>query len=166
MSPFTSEYFGIPSHVYGPAVNVTGQVINPHDWNTICDVTYRNKDLSCIEHWTVCNPARDLAAQRPLQRGGALALLGIFYLPSKVDVQLALAAPSYDVADTNGRYSRTSPRQSFRNRMEGWDLICSEVNCAGPAALPQYTFFSVHNILSTSISCTYIFALLSILVTL
>ena len=136
MSPFTPEYFGPLSSIRNQAVNVTGQMVNPHNWNPICDLTYWSPGLNCSEYWRLCNPAHDLAACRPLQRGGSST-----YLPNRVEVQIAIAAPCYDVADANGKYSRTSPRQSFRNRMEGWRITCSAVHCTSSATAR----FSVHN---------------------
>ena len=38
-SMFADEYYGVPSNEYGPAVDVMGEVINPENWNTICDIT-------------------------------------------------------------------------------------------------------------------------------
>ena len=45
---------------------------------------------------------------------------------------IAIAAPSYDAADTSGMYFRFDPRTSFRSRLEGWNIICSAVKCTGP----------------------------------
>ena len=40
-SPFTTEYYGVPSNMYSPdGFNVTGRVINPLVWNTVCDISY------------------------------------------------------------------------------------------------------------------------------
>ena len=128
LSPFTAEYYGIPSNNYGSdAVNVSGQLLSPDDWNTLCDITYWSPSLNCSEYWRPCNPANDLAAQRPLQRGG-----GSSYLPNRVEVMIAIAAPSYDAADAQGNFFRDAPRQSFRSRLEGWNIICSAVTCTGP----------------------------------
>ena len=135
-SPFTQEYFGTPSNSAGDAVNVSGNILNPDDWHTICDLTYAIPGLNCSEYWRVCNPANDLAAQRPLQRGG-----GTTYVPNRVEVMTALAAPAYDAADAGGKYAKNAPRQSFRNRMEGWAIICSAVTCTGSRG----TFSHLHN---------------------
>ena len=127
LSPFAREYYGIPSNNSGPAVNVHGQIINPVDWNTVCDLSYRTSGLNCSDYWRLCNPANDLAARRPLQRGG-----GTTYLPNRIEVKIAIAAPSYDASNAQGKFFRDAPRQSFRSRLEGWNIICSAVNCTGP----------------------------------
>ena len=128
-SPFSTEYYGIPSNVYSPdGFNVMGQVINPHAWNTVCDILYwLNGSGNCSDYWRPCNPADDLAARRPLQRG-----TGSTYLPNIVEVMIVIAAPSYDAADAAGMYLRDDPRTSFRSRLEGWNIICSAVMCVGP----------------------------------
>ena len=130
LSLFATEYYGIPSNSYGSPVNVSGQIINTDDWNTVCDLAYQSSHLNCSELWKLCNPENDLAAQRPLQRGG-----GSTYLPNRIEVKIAIAAPSYDAANAQGQYFRNSPRQSFRSRLEGWNIICSAVNCTGPQDL-------------------------------
>ena len=118
----------MPSNEFsGPVRNVSGQIINPNDWNTICDLSYWDKTLNCSSYWKPCNPANDLAERRPLQRGPTSS-----YLPNIIEVMIAMAAPSYDAADMNGTYSRRSPRASFRSRLEGWNIICSAGNCIGP----------------------------------
>ena len=131
-SPFTTEYYGVPSNVYSPdGFNVTGQVINPLAWNTVCDISYwLNGSGTCWDYWRACNPAVDLAARRPLQRGR-----GSTYLPNIVEVMIAIAAPSYDAPDAAGMYLRDDPRASFRSRLEGWNKICSAVTCVGPQDL-------------------------------
>ena len=126
-SPFTEEYYGVPSNGYGPAENVTGDVINPDNWHTVCDLNYREPTVDCATSWRPCNPVSDRAERRPLQRGGNTT-----YLPNIVEVMIALAAPLYDAADKDGKYSIFSPRESFRSRMEGWNTICSVVICIGP----------------------------------
>ena len=128
-SMFTEQYYGVPSNVYGPAENVTGDIINLEDWNAICDITYRINTVTCEQAWRPCNPASDLAQKRPLQRGDMST-----YLPNVIEVMIALAAPSYDAPNSNGQYFRDSPRTSFRNRLEGWNIICSAVKCTGPRA--------------------------------
>lgn len=85
-----------------------------------------NNDLSCSDYWRPCNPANDLAGRRALQRGGKYS-----YLPNVVEVMIAIAAPSYDATDVNGDYF-LGTRTSFRSRLEGWNIICSAVNCTGP----------------------------------
>ena len=125
-SPFTREYYGIPPNSPGDTVNVTGSVINPVTWNTVCDISYWLQDGNCSDYWTPCNPADDLAARRPLQRGG-----GTTYLPNIVEVMIAIAAPDYDAPDETGMYLLNSPRTSFRSRMEGLNRICSAVTCVG-----------------------------------
>ena len=126
-SPFTPEYFGVPGSAKDRAVNVTGQLINPNDWHTICDLAYWFRTLNCSDYWRACNPADDLAARRPLQRGDPPL---DFYLPNWTEVQIALAATSYDAVDSSGKYSLLSPRQSFRLRLEGGVIICSAAKCA------------------------------------
>ena len=143
-SPFTPEYFGVPASVIGPAVNVTGKLINPDDWNTACDIAYRLPGLSCSEHWRVCNPAEDLAAHRPLQRGDPPPV--DIYLPNTVEVQIALAASSYDAVDRFGKYSFISPRKSFRSRLEGGSAICSAAHCVYPEPPLDSTTARMHNI--------------------
>lgn len=117
----------LPSHNPGGVVNVNGRIINPNDWNTICDLSYWNRSLDCSAYWKPCNPANDLAEQRPLQRGNEST-----YLPNIFEVMIAIAAPSYDAADSDEMYSRNSTRASFRSRLEGWNIICSAANCTGP----------------------------------
>ena len=134
-SMFTEQYYGVPSNVYGPPVNVTGDIINPQSWNTICDSTYWNPGISCADSWGACNPANDLSARRPLQRGRMST-----YVPNVVEVMIALAAPSYDAPDADGQYFRNSPRTSFRSRLEGWNIICSAVTCTGPPQSPAIPF--------------------------
>ena len=125
-SPFALEYYGVPSNSSGDAVNVTGRVINPVAWNTVCDLAYWFQGGNCSDYWRPCNPAEDLAAGRPLQRRGRTT-----YLPNIVEVMIAIAAPSYDAPDETGMYLQDSPRTSFRSRMEGWNRICSAVTCVG-----------------------------------
>ena len=127
-SLFATEYYGIPSNNYSSPVNVSGQIINTDDWNTVCDLAYQSSHLNCSELWRLCNPENDLAARRPLQRG----VMSTAYLPNRIEVKVAIAAPSYDAANTKGQYFRDSPRQNFRSRLEGWNIICSAVNCTGP----------------------------------
>ena len=126
-SMFADEYYGVPSNEYGPAVDVMGEIINPENWNTICDITYWNPTVSCEDSWRPCNPAADLAQRNPLQRGG-----GSTYLPNIVEVMIAIAAPSYDAPDETGQYFKNAPRTSFRSRLEGWNIICSAAKCTGP----------------------------------
>ena len=133
-SMFTEQYYGVPSNVYGPAVNVMGDIVNPEDWNTICDITYQI-DATCEQAWRLCNPANDLAQKNTLQRGGMST-----YLPNVVEVMITLAAPSYDAPDADGQYFRDSPRTSFRSRLEGWNIICSAENCTGPPQSPDAPF--------------------------
>nr|CAE01389.1 tyrosinase-like protein [Suberites domuncula] len=133
MSPFTPEYFGVPANGFSPnAVNVSGSLVNPQDWNTICDLSYWNSNLNCSDYWRPCNPADDLALARPVQRGG-----GSSYLPNTVEVMISLAAPSYDASNLNGDFIRDGPRTSFRSRLEGWNKICSAVNCVGGMDVDQ-----------------------------
>ena len=138
-SAFAPKYYGTPSNSYGIAVNVSGNILNPDDWNTICDLAYVSPDLNCSEYWKVCNPANGLAARRPLQRGNGSA-----YLPNRVEVMTAIAAPSYDAADAEGKYSEKAPRQSFRSRLEGWNIICSAVTCTGPRGTSSHVHNVVH----------------------
>ena len=125
-SMFDVKYYGVPSNSTGPRVNVSGDIINPEKWNTICDITYQQPGADCQTAWKPCNPANDLAEKRPLQRGGRSA-----YLPNAVEVMIAIAAPSYDAADDRGQYFINDSRTSFRSRLEGWNMICSAVNCIG-----------------------------------
>ena len=82
------------------------------------------KIVSCAaNHCFLAVPA---CVRRPLQRGG-----GSTYLPNIIEVMIAIAAPSYDAADANGQFLRDDPRTSFRSRLEGWNIICSAVNCTG-----------------------------------
>ena len=97
-SSFAPKYYGTPSNKYGNAANVNGSILNPDDWNTICDLVYVSANSSCSEYWRTCNPANDLAARRPLQRGR-----GSGYLLNHVEVMTAIAAPSYDAADAEGK---------------------------------------------------------------
>ena len=127
LSPFTAEYYGTPSNSMGPNVSVSGHILNPDDWHTICDITYWRPGLNCSAYWKLCNPADDLAAQMPLQRGG-----GTTYLPNRNEVKIAISAPSYDAANAQGKFFVDDPRQSFRSRLEGWNIICSAVTCTGP----------------------------------
>ena len=125
-SMFAEKYYGVPSNSTGPRVNVTGDVINADKWNTICDVTFWFPHADCQTAWKLCNPANDLVARRPLQRGGGSA-----YLPNMIEVMIAIAAPSYDAADESGQYFRNDSRSSFRSRLEGWNRICSAVGKSG-----------------------------------
>ena len=143
-SPFTPEYFGVPGSVNnGPAVNVTGQLVNPDDWHTVCDIAHWLRTLNCSEYWRACNPADDLAACRPLQRGDPPL---DFYLPNWVEVQIALAASSYDAVDPLGKYSFNSPRESFRFRLEGGVNICSAAKCAYPMVPLNSVIARMHNV--------------------
>ncbi len=146
-SMFTPEYYGTPanSNNSATAINVSGQVINPTDWNTACDILYWSPNLTgCIEYWKPCNPANDLAERRPLQRGGQVQF---DYLPNIIEVMIAISAPSYDAPDAKGQYSTDDPRASFRSRLEGWNIICSAINCTGgPDPLGhQHMHNNVHN---------------------
>ena len=142
-SPFTEDYYGIPSNGFDPpATNVSGVFINPIEWNTICDLSYWQPNLNtCTPYWRPCNPANDLAAARPLQRGRANFLIPNGYLPNRVEVMMAIAAPSYDAADVDGQYLIDDPRTSFRSRLEGWNRICSAGNCVG-----QHYESHMHNV--------------------
>ena len=129
MSAFTANYYGIPPNVYSnETVNVTGRIVNPNDWNTVCDLTYRNRTLPCSAYWRVCNPANDTAEQNSLERGNGQSA----YLPNIVEVMIAIAANDYDAPNAMGKYFRDDPRNSFRSRLEGWNIICSAANCTGP----------------------------------
>ena len=140
-SLFATEYYGIPSNSYSSLENVSGQIINTDNWNTVCDLAYQSSHLNCSELWRLCNPENDLAARRPLQRGG-----GSTYLPNSIEVKIAIAAPSYDAANAQGQYFLDSPRQSFRSRLEGWNIICSAVKCTGPQyKLKHHMHNNVHD---------------------
>ena len=138
-SMFEEEYYGVPSNSSGPAVNVSGLILNPEEWNTICDITYWNESVGCQDSWRACNPANDLTERRPLQRGGMTT-----YLPNVVEVMVALAAPSYDAPDKDGQYSTESPRASFRSRVEGWNMICSAMQCVGTFKDQTHMHNNVH----------------------
>ena len=142
-SLFATEYYGIPSNNYSSPVNVSGQIINTVDWNTVCDLAYQSSHLNCSELWRLCNPENDLAARRPLQRG----VMSTAYLPNRIEVKVAIAAPSYDAANTKGQYFRDSPRQNFRSRLEGWNIICSAVNCTGPQDMQNDHMLNIVHIL-------------------
>ena len=141
-SPFAPEYFGVPGSVNGPAVTVTGNLVNPDDWHTVCDIAHWFQTLNCSEYWKICNPAADLAARRPVERGNPPVVI---YLPHRFEVQMALAANSYDAVDSTGKFSRTSPRQSFRMRLEGRIAICSAAKCAYPESPLDAVIFRMHN---------------------
>ena len=141
MSMFTPQYFGVPSHNDHEVVNVMGSVINPTNWNTICDLEYRRPNIPfCWPYWKPCNPEIDLAKQNPLQRGGIS-----YYLPNTVEVQIAITAPSYDSADDEREFGIYSPRGSFRNRFEGYSSICSAAQCAGPRNTDTRFTSHMHN---------------------
>ncbi len=127
-SPFSTEYYGVPSNSFNAPrqyINVTGDIFN--EWYSICDLSFQQPNLNvCAPYWKPCNPANDLAAARPLQRGGGSA-----YLPNRVEVMIAIAAPSYDAANADGDFLLNDPRTSFRSRLEGWSRICSAGNCVG-----------------------------------
>ncbi len=127
-SPFSTEYYGVPSNGFNAPqqyINVTGDIFN--EWYSICDLSFQQPNLNvCTPYWKPCNPANDLAAARPLQRGG-----GSGYLPNRVEVMIAIAAPSYDAANADGDFLLNDPRTSFRSRLEGWNRICSAANCVG-----------------------------------
>ncbi len=140
-SPFTLDYFGEPSNSISLIpTDVTGTLFD--DWNTVCDLVYFDSSLSCSDYWKPCNPAKDLAEKRKLQRGG-----GTTYLPNRIEVMIALAAPSYDAANDEGYFSIDAPRTSFRSRLEGWNNICSAANCVGTTGTADNPTFScrMHN---------------------
>ena len=139
ISAFTEEYYGVPANSFGPPVDVQGKVINSNNWNTICDFSYWKPDLTCSQSWSLCNPENDLGDKRPLQRGD-----GSTYLPNIVEVMIAIAAPSYDAADEQGMYFTNGPRKRFRSRLEGWNAICSAVNCTGPPGSAVHMHNDVH----------------------
>ena len=140
LSLFAADYYGTPSNSFGPAVNVSGTLFDQGDWHTVCDITYWNI-RSCSDYWRTCNPAEDLALRRPLQRGG-----GSSYLPNRIEVMIAIAAPSYDAANAEGKFLENDPRQSFRSRLEGWNIICSAVNCTGPQDPKEHHMHNVVHI--------------------
>ena len=112
-SPFSMEYYGVPSNDFSlTPVDVNGTLFN--DWYPICDLSYREPNLNvCAPYWKPCNPANDTAAARKLQRGGGSA-----YLPNRVEVMIAIAAPSYDASNPDGDYLTNDPRTSFRSRLK------------------------------------------------
>ena len=154
-SMFTHEYYGTPSNVYGSeAVNVSGRILNPEDWNTICDVLFwtRDRRINCSKSWKPCNPMEYLNKRQPLQRGPWGSPM--VYLPNRIEVMIAIAAPSYDSSDINGTYSRKDPRSSFRSRLEGFNMICSAVNCTGGAdEINQHMHNNVHNWVGGQMDC-------------
>ena len=116
MSAFTANLYGVPPNVYSnETVNVTGRIVNPNDWNTVCDLTYRNRTLPCSQYWKVCNPINDTAEQNALERGNSQSA----YLPNIVEVMIAIAANDYDAPNAMGKYFRDDPRNNFRSRLEG-----------------------------------------------
>ena len=146
MSPFM-DYFGSRSDKVNQNEirNVSGGILD--NWRTVCDYTYqRGRDLyfddnnnkSCSDYWRLCNPQMDLANNTRLERGNAER-----YLPSLREVRMAIAAPDYDRPNSAGAYQRDSPRESFRSRLEGWNMICSASNCVGPQV--TNTFQRLHN---------------------
>lgn len=142
-SPFTADYFGVPSNdISFRPVNVSGTLFDSGDWNTVCDLIYFNRSLTCSEYWKPCNPVNDLAEQRKLQRGG-----GTTYLPNRIEVMITLAAPSYDAANDDGNFFTNGRRTSFRSRLEGWNNICSAANCVGSRGNSNNSDFScrMHN---------------------
>ena len=115
-------------------------ILNPDDWNTICDLVYVSANSSCSEYWRTCNPANDLAARRPLQRGR-----GSGYLPNHVEVMTAIAAPSYDAADAEGKYSKKLLIRVSEAEWKGaWNSICSAVTYTGPRGTSSYVHNVVH----------------------
>ena len=76
----------------------------------------------------MCNPENDKKNNKSLQRG-FVDRQG--YLPNQIEVMIAIAAPYYDAPNANGDYLTDSPRDSFRNRLEGWNRICSAEQCVG-----------------------------------
>ena len=142
-SPFNLSYYGTPSNSLSIlGVNVSGTLFDTGDWNTVCDLIYWRSDLNCSDYWKPCNPETDLSEKRPLQRGR-----GTTYLPNRVEVMIALAAPSYDAANPDGDFGIDGPRTSFRSRLEGWNNICSAANCVGTRGSPRSPTFScrMHN---------------------
>ncbi len=99
----------------------------------------------CTQYWAPCDPITDLqrSTNNRLQRGNAET-----YLPSKREIEIAIAAPKYDAPNViNGTYRKDSPRDSFRSRLEGWSLICSAPSdsqlCIGPQV--SSSFQRLHN---------------------
>jgi tyrosinase len=140
MSPFDANYYGIPPHAYGAnnIVNVTGRIVNPDSWHTVCDLTYINPHLTCSDYWKVCNPAEDLAEKRTLQRGGVKHA----YLPNVNEIKIAIAANSYSGVSP---YILNTSRSSFHSRLEGWNMICSaEPYCVSSYRDPIYSH--MHNL--------------------
>ena len=148
-SLFATEYYGIPSNNYNSPVNVSGQIINTDDWNTVCDLSYRYKispvSLNCSELWRLSNPENDLAARRPLQRG----VMSTAYLPNRIEVKVAIAAPSYDAIPI--QKDNTSEillvRISEADWKDRWNIICSAVNCTGPQDMQNVHMHNIVHIL-------------------
>ncbi len=148
LSVFDERYFGKLSSTRGIIQDIEGGL----NWNTVCDITYRQKTVKntiayweddnssyCIAFWAPCNPITDLRYGNRLQRGNAET-----YLPNVREIQIAIAAPKYDVPNVNGKYRQDSPRGSFRSRLEGWSLICSTSDpCVGPQV--SSSFQRLHN---------------------
>ncbi|XP_064402552.1 L-dopachrome tautomerase-like [Halichondria panicea] len=150
LSVFDERYFGTFSSRSGVYQNIA----NGLNWKTVCDITYRRKTENdeiaywieenptyCTEYWAPCDPINDLksSADNQLQRGNAET-----YLPNPREIQIAIAAPQYDVPNVNGKYRQDSPRGSFRSRLEGWSLMCSTSDlCVGPQVSSK--FQRLHN---------------------
>ncbi len=136
LSLFDEMHFGdIPSNVARP-MDVSGILFD--DWYTICDLNYREKSeclerSDCARYWNLCNPANDLAQAGKVQRGRVASKNTSTYrgyLPSNVEVKIAIAAPVYDDVNSDGNYeTKQNSRRSFRSRLEGTNRICSEQTC-------------------------------------
>ena len=72
--------------------------------------------------------------------------MSMAYLPNRIAVKIAIAAPSYDAANAQGHYFLDSPRQRFQSRLKGWNIICSAVNCTGPKDVHVHMHNNVHKL--------------------
>ena len=147
-TPFKKEYFG-PTNSYGGHKSVTGTFGDSQIWSTICDLPVFG-DNECAANWNPCNPNEHLGNLRTLQRGtlpndcNNKIIDPQPYLPNRVEVMIAIAAPNYDTSMRNSR-------DSFRRRLEGFNTIRSAVRCTGPEEdredcnSKQYMHNNVHN---------------------
>ena len=144
-TPFKKEYFG-PTMSYGGHKSITGTFGDSQIWSTICDLPVFG-DNECAANWNPCNPNEHLGSLRTLQRGTIPNDCNVDpqpYLPNRVEVMIAIAAPKYDTFMNN-------TRNSFRRRLEGLNTIRSAVRCTGleedqkDCNSKQYMHNNVHN---------------------
>ena len=155
LSVFDERYFGtLPTRS-----RERQDITNGLNWKTVCDISFRLKTTdkvgrevdaywndkdprNCMQYWAPCDPITDLGNSNRLQRGNAY-LKG--YLPNLREIEIAIAALEYDAPGDNGKYGQNSLRDSFRSRLEGWNLICSTSDlCVGPQVSQMYQ--RLHNV--------------------